>query len=273
MLLYAYLSRVVCFALALLIFPRRIIPLSVRLSFVVVVVIFYSPLWLRESFQGANSIAAGSFINWQQLLVEGMIGLSAALFMMGFVFVGILLARWFGQLLFVPSTGQDRLVVRESSAQLLEGVIVFYILLMLNGAGFFSRAFSSFGEVMVSVPLSVSEPVVSAQVLSTPMLFDLVRMIGSIAIQQAFFLALPVFSGIFLVDIFYVVANRFVRRLATSELVLTTKLPAVVLLLAALMYPFSDRIAQLCLRQVEQGRMTKLFSIEDPMRGTVLKAP
>lgn len=273
MLLYACLSRIVCFALAFLLFPRRIVPLSVRFSFVVVVVLFYSPHWLRLSLLEHGSVVARSFVVWEQVVVEGIIGLSAALFMMGFIYVGMLLARWIGQLLFAPGESRECSDVRESSMYLLEGVIVFYVLLMLSRIGFFPKAFSSFGEVMVSIPLFANMVDGSGQVFSTALLLELVKVIGGIAIQQAFFLALPVFAGIFLVDIFYVVLNRFVRKLATNEIILGTKLPAIVFVLATIMYPLSDRIAQLCMKQVEQGMMVKLFSTDDQMRGQVLKIP
>ncbi len=234
--------RISAFLLTLTFLPRSFVPWLVRLLFGITLGIFFFPLLSGVGGEGMVSIQQGELIFsgqehfvsdcFSEIIIGGTIGLwTSASF-----YVAILFSTWAAALLSLSyqQTAQ-RISIKDN--------LLFLSFLLFAAKCFFeggrgAQLFSFFGRFLEVVPLGQSVFLHSTNAL----LLSITSFLGNLALTQALFIFLPVCVLSLAIDCMFVVSERFLPRLVTTELILSTKFPLLLIAFSLLLYPLAEKL-------------------------------
>ena len=239
--------RLLSFGLGLALLPLGVVPFSIRILLALSVILFFS-LGLLDG--GCSSLYAFLMavpdvsVTFSHLMREVVFGLLFAVVVSAAAFAAELCAAWFSQLLFsgVQSEREEMVddgrIGRHSRA--IRGITVLFFLVII-----FSSDFAESGLLVIVTAFAAFDSTVHFDPSNIAMFGIGVKTIAAVS-QQAFLLALvfvvPLFCASLLVDFGFLVANRYLQNIADNSLVLSAKIPLLVLVFSISMYSLTSEV-------------------------------
>lgn len=268
--LFAFITRIAVFFCSCSLFPRKLVPLSVRLGLVAAFVIFFAPLipgleqkssseyfYLLQnaaSIEGSRGVlkteGSGSntmivFPGYEVLLIEAALGLLLSVSASLAAYTARLTALWLSRMVLGPGS-ESPADLPDSSVD--DSLLETTVLILLLGCLFYgaaSPAFCTFiGRALFVFPYRAGFTEYSS-LQPAPGIVSVVAGTGSIALTAAMLFALPVFLVSIVVDFLYFPLKRYFAQAFSESLVAGSKGPALILLLALTLYPFTHDLAVL----------------------------
>ncbi|OVE82730.1 hypothetical protein BVY03_00235 [bacterium K02(2017)] len=264
----ALLVRALSFIVPLALLPRTYFPPCIRFALVVVVIFFLFPFsqisgggdefigsFVVGAGQPGEALANGDYsVSWSVILVEVAIGLLLSVSVGLGGYSAILFSRWIAVMVypdyFLRSIDRQFAftLVRFDRSALYSILVLFFVYLQFYFP-LFTGVFSVIGNSLIMSPLNSGHP------FSLAMGLEVCVNAGKLAFATCLFMIWPVFLAALLLDLVWIVANRY-SELVVSSLSNAARAPVLLLVVSITLYSLSDNIVSL-LEQSLNGQETR----------------
>lgn len=280
--LHALIVRAFVFVLLMALLPRRVVPVSVRASLLVVLLIFFSTAVLKTSGEQLDSgefvrvlaqrnpdaalaslwpaQAVSGMVSWPEIFVwEILIGALVAVSVSLAAYAAEVFGHAFAGLIFGHFSGEEIRRLRNAGQTPVSLAVLLTFLVALFSTPAFSVLLSGLGRTLVVVPYSVFYAD-SAKFVWSNAGIGFVSQTAALALVSALLVAGPAFVVSLAVDLLFLVSARFFAPCGSESLAGATRITAVILVLSLSLYAFSAELSQLLLESSDARRVEMIVT-------------